>query len=78
MALKGLKSNFTLLKAGVSSKQLLKRDTLANTYSPSLALDMATTSRRTSLKNEQEILPLIKQRDAPNSKKTVSKFIKLP
>lgn len=45
------------LKAGVSSKQFWNSDTLANIYSPSLALDIATTKRRTSL---QEISILLK------------------
>lgn len=37
------------LKAGVSSKQFWKSETRAKMYRPSLALDMATTKRLTSL-----------------------------
>lgn len=37
------------LKAGVSSKQFWKSETRAKMYRPSLALDMATTNRLTSL-----------------------------
>lgn len=37
------------LKAGVSSKQFWNSDTRAKMYKPSLALDMATTRRLTSL-----------------------------
>lgn len=40
----------TILNVGDNSKQLLNSDTLAKTYKPSLALDIATTKRLTSLR----------------------------
>lgn len=42
------------MKAGVSSKQFWNSETLAKMYRPSLALDMATTRRRTSLWSEKK------------------------
>lgn len=39
-----------MLNVGDNSKQLLNKDTLAKTYKPSLALDIATTKRLTSLR----------------------------
>lgn len=42
------------LKAGVSSQQFWKRDTRANMQRPSLARDMATTRRRTSLSEDRK------------------------
>lgn len=42
------------LKAGVSSKQFWNSDTRAKMYRPSLALDMATTRRLTSLWRKKE------------------------
>lgn len=42
--------SLTSLNDGDNSKQLLNSDTLAKTYRPSLALDIATTRRLTSLK----------------------------
>ena len=50
MTIVGYSLSLTKVKAGVSSRHLLNSDTLANTYRPRRARDIATMRRRTSLK----------------------------